>query len=132
MSDNQPTAETVLCSRHRAAELRRIDRDDLIQAADKARTAQPRVFQIRASQPTANAVGEAIIHMQSEPDTKLGFDDETIKRVADAFAQLADASRSRGTFLTAYLMFCAMSLLKLALEEDLISDDHAHLIEVTT
>ena len=130
MSDNQPTAETVLFSRHRAAELRRIDRDDLIQAADKARTAQPRVFQIRASQPTANAVGEAIIHVQSEPDTKLGFDYETIKHVADAFAQLADASRSRGTFLTAYLAFCAMTLLKLALERDLISDEAVDAVEV--
>jgi hypothetical protein len=59
MSDNQPTAETVLFSRHRAA--RRIDRDDLIQAADKALEASShREFHILAPPRTANAVVKAI------------------------------------------------------------------------
>jgi hypothetical protein len=54
MSDNQPTAETVLFSRHRAAELRRIDRDDLIQAAYKALEASSH----RESYPSTAANGE--------------------------------------------------------------------------
>jgi hypothetical protein len=50
--------------------------------------------------------------------------------VGDEFAKLADDSRSRGTSLGAYLAFCAMTLLKLALERDLISDEAVDAVEV--
>jgi hypothetical protein len=130
MSDNQPTAETVLFSRHRAAELRRIDRDDLIQAADKALEASShREFHILAPPRTANAVVKAIL-LLSDSRTKLGFGTIVVGDVGDEFAKLADDSRSRGTSLGAYSAFCAMTLLKLALERDLISDETVDAVEV--
>jgi hypothetical protein len=130
MDNDPPTPDSVLTSRHRARDLRALGKDELIQAWYRA-TGSHRRLHICLPSWAAQAFHDVILYHMTKQDTKLGIDLGTIAAAGDEFIHLASADPPHDRSTLASLVFCALHVLKLALEEDAQIDSAIDAMEIT-
>jgi hypothetical protein len=109
MGVGNPTAEGVLYSSRRAADLSALQEDALIRASDEARGSNRKLL-VRMVRSDAETIATAIT-ARLHPDARLGFPLNIVGDAGSEFAKLSDDPRGARPF-PVLLLYCALHVVK--------------------